>query len=88
MLESYKEQLVASGETTMKIKVHAGARETRVKSILADGTVKIDIVNAPEAGQANLALIDFLATEFAVPKDNVQVLLGKFSGDKTVKIIK
>ncbi len=88
MLDDYKEILEATGEITLKIKVHAAARETRVKSILTDGTVKIDIIKAPEAGKANLALIDFLAVEFAVPKENVQVLLGKFSGDKTVKIIK
>ncbi len=88
MLDDYKEKLAANGEVTMQIKARAGAHATRVKSMLADGTLKIDIAQVAEAGKANEILIDFLATEFAVPKENIKVLMGKFSGDKTVKIVK
>ncbi len=88
MLDDYKEKLAAVGEVTLNIKVHAGARENRVKSILADGTVKVDITTVAEAGKANEALKAFLAEQFGVPLANITVLIGKFSGDKTVKIIK
>ncbi len=88
MLDDYKEKLAAVGEVTLPIKARAGAHATRVKSLLADGTIKIDIAQVPEAGKANELLIEFLAEEFGVPKTNITVLMGKFSGDKTVKIVK
>ncbi len=88
MLENYKEQLAAAGEVVLKVKVHAGAKQTRVKSILTDGVVKIDIEKKPENGKGNEALFAFLAEEFAVPAANIQILMGKFSGDKTLKIVK
>lgn len=86
MLEHYKEQLAAQGEVTLKIKVHPSARETRIKSILADGVIKIDLQTVPEKGKANEALFEFLSQEFNVSSDKIQILLGKFSADKTVKV--
>ncbi len=53
MIEEYKKELEELGVITLKIKVHAGARETRIKSLLSDGTIKIDIDKVPEAGKAN-----------------------------------
>lgn len=88
MLDDFKEKLAAAGEVILKVKVHASARDTRVKSILADGVIKIDIQKAPEQGKGNEALLDFLAEQFAVPKANIQILMGKFSADKTVKVVK
>lgn len=86
MLENYKEQLAATGEITIKVKVHSKAHETRIKSILADGVIKIDLKATPENGKGNEALFIFLANEFAVAVSNIQILLGKFSADKTIKI--
>ncbi len=88
MLENYKEELKTKGEITLKIKVHAQARETRVKSVLADGVIKIDIQATPENNKGNDALFLFLAEEFSVPASNIQILMGKFSADKTIKIQK
>lgn len=88
MLETYKEQLATQGEITLKVKVHAQARETRIKSILADGVVKIDLEATPEHGKGNEALFQFLSQEFKVPISNIQIILGKFSADKTVKVVK
>ncbi len=86
MLEKYKEQLATSGEVVLKVKVHSKAHETRIKSVLADGVIKIDLQATPENGKGNDALFTFLAEQFAVPTSNIQILLGKFSADKTVKI--
>jgi uncharacterized protein (TIGR00251 family) len=88
MLEKFKEQLQATGEVVIKVKVHAKAHETRIKSVLADGVIKIDIQATPENGKGNDALFSFLANEFSVPVSTIQILLGKFSADKTVKIKK
>ncbi len=86
MLENFKEQLATAGEITIKVKVHSKAHETRIKSILADGVIKIDLQATPENGKGNEALFTFLADEFAVPVLNIQILVGKFSADKTIKI--
>lgn len=88
MIDDYKEKLAASGEVVLRVKVHPASRETRIKSILADGVIKIDLQKVPERGKANEALFEFLAQQFGVPAANIQILMGKFSGDKTVKIVK
>ncbi|WKZ24634.1 MAG: DUF167 domain-containing protein [Patescibacteria group bacterium] len=88
MLEDLKEALETKGEITIAVKVHASAKQTRVKSVLADGVVKIDLQVAPEKGKANEALVNFLAEEFAVSTNNITVTLGKFSKDKLVVVKK
>jgi len=86
MLDDYKAQLKIQGKIILRIKVHAGAKQTRVKSILSDGTIKIDLAEVPEAGKANDKLIVFLASEFAIAKNCVTILYGKFSADKTIAL--
>lgn len=88
MLETHKEQLNATGELTIRVKVHPSVRETRIKSILADGVIKIDLQATPEQGKGNDALFEFLSREFNIPASKIQILLGKFSADKTIKIVK
>jgi uncharacterized protein YggU (UPF0235/DUF167 family) len=88
MLDQYKEQLATTGEVIIKVKVHAKAHDTRIKSVLADGVIKIDLQVTPENGKGNDALFTFLSEEFAVPVSHIQILVGKFSADKTIKILK
>lgn len=86
MLDGLKEQLNIHKQLNLHIKVRAGAKQTRVKSILSDGTIKIEIAVAPEDGKANDALIKFLKEEFAVNQSCIKIVAGKFSADKIVKI--
>jgi len=86
MLDTYKIQLQAEGKISLRVKIHAGAKQTRVKSILSDGTIKIDIAQIPEAGKANDKLIDFLSKELGVAKSSITIIYGKFSGDKILVI--
>ncbi len=86
MLEDYKKELLDKGTITLKVKVHAGAHETKIKSILTDGTIKIDIAKVPENGKANNLLIILLSEEFEVPKANIEIIMGAFSSDKVIKI--
>jgi uncharacterized protein (TIGR00251 family) len=87
MLEQYKKELLETKSLSLKIKVHAGAKSNRIKSLLSDGTIKIDIATAPEDGKANDVLIALLAAEFEVPKNNITIIMGSFSHDKVIKII-
>ncbi len=86
MLEDYKKELLDKGTITLKVKVHAGAHETRIKSILSDGTIKFDIAKAPEQGKANEALFKLLSEEFKIPANNIEIMAGAFSSDKIIRL--
>lgn len=88
MLENYKNQLADNASLILKIKVHAGASQTGFKATLSDGTIKIDVAKTPADGKANEVLIEFLSQEFSVPKSNIEILMGKFSANKIVKVIR
>jgi uncharacterized protein (TIGR00251 family) len=84
MLEMYKQHLADRGSTSLDVRVRPGARRTMLKSILDDGSIKIDIAAEPEDGKANMELVRFLAGEFNVSRDQVEILSGHMSGRKRV----
>lgn len=49
-------------------------------------TYKIRVKSAPEKGKANAELIKFLAKEFSVPKENVEIISGKADRIKLIRI--
>jgi uncharacterized protein (TIGR00251 family) len=87
MLDALKSQLLATGECTFSVKVRPSASVTVVKDILDDGTVKIDVAAAPEDGKANEELVRFLASEFGIPRSNVQIVSGATAKRKIVRLV-
>lgn len=88
MLNIFKIKLAKEHELYLRIKVHPGSSLTGVKEILSDSTVKINI-NAPaEKGKANSALLEYLAREFGVNKNEVKIISGAAEKLKLVKIVK
>ncbi|MFH0892244.1 MAG: DUF167 domain-containing protein [Candidatus Falkowbacteria bacterium] len=85
MLSKFKNQLKDKGEVYLRIKVRPGASANKIKEVMADDTVKIDIAAAPVRGRANSELVGFLSDEFSVPAGNVIILSG--AGDK-IKLVK
>jgi uncharacterized protein (TIGR00251 family) len=69
-----------------KIKVIVGAPKNEIRGYLTDGTMKVAISAAPEKGKANLALKKFLAGEFKVKKEQIEIISGETSRAKLVKI--
>jgi uncharacterized protein len=53
---------------------------------LHNHALKLRIQALPIEGRANRALIEFLAEEFATPKNNIAVIRGESSRNKTVRI--
>ena len=86
-LDSYQKTLQEKKELFLQIKVHAGAKKTEFKEILENGVIKINISAVPEKGKANLVLIKFLSQEFAVKKNQIEIVSGKSDKNKIVKII-
>jgi uncharacterized protein (TIGR00251 family) len=56
--------------------------------MMADDTLKIDIAAVPEDGEANLELVRFLASEFGVGRENIEILSGQRGRRKTVKVVR
>lgn len=77
-----------SGEIYLRVKVRPNAAKTCFKEIMADETIKLDLAAAPVKGRANIELINFLASEFAVNKNRVRIISGAGERVKLVKIIK
>lgn len=73
-------------EIYLRIKVRPMAAETKVKEILGDGTIKIDVAAVPAKGKANEELVKFLAGEFGVDKDKVKILSGHGERVKLVRV--
>ena len=72
--------------TVHKIKVIVGAPKTEIRGYLADGTMKVAVAAAPEKGRVNSALINFLAQEFSVRRDQIEVVSGASARTKLIRI--
>ena len=85
-LEHLKQILASQGFVQIHIRAHPGAKETRFKHQMADGTWKIDIAAAPESGKANEELVRFLAETFGVPRLQVTVVSGQRGRNKIIRL--
>jgi len=91
MLESYKKQFLRDGEVYLRVKARPSASRTMVKQVLADEEgeiIKIDVAAPAVKNKANLALINFLAKEFAIRRESVKIIGGAGDRFKLVKIVK
>lgn len=86
MLNNFKKMLEEKKEVYLTVKVFPGAGENKIKEILNDEIIKIDIKAQPEKGKANKELTKFLAKEFAVDKANVRIISGAAERKKLIKI--
>ncbi len=70
----------------LRVRVHPGARRDRIAGRLADGTLKLDVAAAPEAGRANEGVVRLLAEVLNVARGRVRIARGPASRDKQVEI--
>lgn len=80
------DRLTVNGEIILTIRVHPGAPKSKLKGVMIDGTLKVDVAAVPEDGKANAELISFLAKEFGVPKSHVTILRGQTGKKKVVRV--
>lgn len=86
MFEVFRDHLARNGTVSLDLKIRPGAHRTRVRSILDDECIKLDIAAAPEQGKANAELLRFLAEEFGVSRERIEIVSGLTSGRKRVVI--
>jgi uncharacterized protein (TIGR00251 family) len=61
--------------------------KNEIAGIMDDGTVKIRLTAPPVEGQANIALIRYLADLLGVPQGNIEIVAGQTGRNKLVTII-
>ncbi len=83
---SLRERLDRERAIILSLRVRPGARRTQWRSVMADGSIKIDVAAAPEDGEANAALVRFLSDECDVPLARIELLAGHTAKQKRVKI--
>jgi uncharacterized protein len=71
---------------TVRVKVIPRSSSSGLAGEMADGTLKVRIVAAPEKGKANAELCQVLAKHFAVAPGAVTILRGHTSAVKLVRI--
>jgi hypothetical protein len=72
--------------TALELRVSPGADRTRVAGRMADGRLKVRVAAAPERGEANAELVQFLARALGVPRAAVRVARGRSSRDKRIEL--
>ena len=69
------------------IRVTIHARRDEVVRILNDGTVKIRLTAPPVKGNANQALIEFLAEILEISRSQIEIVAGETGRNKLVSIM-
>ena len=71
----------------MKISVRVIPRAKRRDVTMSpDGTLIVKVIEPPEGGRANAALMEAMAKHFQVPKHRITILHGAGSRQKLVEI--
>ena len=73
--------------SALAIRVTPRASRNEIVEVLNDGTVKIRLTAPPVEGQANQALIAFLADVLDIAPSRLEILVGHNSRDKLVSIL-
>jgi uncharacterized protein len=71
----------------LAVRVTPRASRNEITEIQSDGTVKIRLTAAPVDGEANKALIAFLADVLGVPPSNLDIVAGMSGKDKLVAVL-
>lgn len=86
-IDNLKNRLIIDKKLILTIRVRPQASKTEFLGFLTDDSLKIALKAVPEAGQANLALVKFLAQEFAISENQVTIVSGQRGRVKVVKLI-
>ncbi len=72
-------------ETVIRVKVLPRSSKCAISGKV-EGAYRIKLTAPPVKGKANQALIGFLAKKTGLPKRNIEIISGKQSRNKTVRI--
>ena len=70
---------------TLAVRAQPGAKKTLISGVYGEGEtaqLKVAVHAPPHEGRANIALIDFLAETFSIPKSAVAFVSGESARSK------
>ena len=71
----------------LAVRVTPRASKNEIVEVLSDGTVKVHLTAPPVNGQANQALLKFMAEVLDVPVSSLEVVAGGSGRDKLISVI-
>lgn len=77
------------GGITLAVRAQPGAKKTAIAGVYGEGAaaqLKIAVHAPPLEGRANVALIEFLAEKFSLPKSAVELVSGETSRSKVFRL--
>ena len=86
MFDSLLKELNKNCIVRFYVRARANTSRTKAVELMDDESIKIDIAAPPEAGKANTVLIKYLAKEFSVSKENVEIVSGQTARHKLIRI--
>jgi uncharacterized protein len=87
-LDPLRSRLLAEGSLALRLRVIPKSGRTEWAGEREDGSWKVRIAAAPEKGHANEELIRFLAEEFRVRRQQIEIVSGATSQNKQVRIVR
>ena len=76
---------IVEKKTTIQVHLQPGAKSNEIVG-LRSGTLNVRVTALPHKGQANRALLTFLAQVLAVPKNDLDIVRGYASRHKVIAI--
>ncbi len=71
----------------MAVRVTPRASRNEVTAIQDDGTVKVRLASSSREGDANDALVTYLAEVLGVSRSNIEIVAGVTGRDKLISIL-
>ena len=87
-LEEMRRKLLREGSLIVDVKVIPRCHAGKVEERMANGRLKVKVRAAPEAGKANDEVCAVLAEFLSVPKGNVEIILGRTSQQKRLRVVR
>ena len=87
-LDVLRQKLLHDGSVVIDVKVIPRSQSAEVVELMADGALKVKVRAAPEAGKANEELCELIAQHLGVAKRNLDVIAGRASQRKRIRVVK
>jgi uncharacterized protein len=76
----------AKSGAAFTVRIVTRAQRNEIVGIQEDGSLKIRLTAAPTDGQANVALIKFLAERLSVQESAIEIVAGRDNRDKWISV--
>lgn len=76
----------AKSGAAFTVRIVTRAQRDEIVGIQEDGSLKIRLTASPTEGQANVALIKFLAERLGVQEGAIEIVAGKENRDKWISV--